>query len=323
MYDIEFGNMMESIDKEFYEAKLSLESVHPIDIINNKDSVLTEAITDNKKLMNAFSKIIKVITDLTDKFRRITNKLEFRNRKIVDKYSKFNINGIDIKNDFEYEMFPYWEGYERIKRYHVPRFDNNNLDKYLTNGAEQFKSNDFQRGTFSKEDGSVNANYFRGCDDRGIKEKISGNNVKMVYQRCLEIIKTRKQIADKISAENKNIIVVASNGSKIKVPISESVMMDQSMFKDEYYDILYENILDGALFEDSAATTTDIEKEEKNGGINNNPEENNKANVNKDLIEAIKVYSNICMQVNSKIMNILDEAYDQSVRFCGKISSMQ
>ena len=94
------------------------------------------------------------------------------------------------------------------------------------------------------------------------------------------------------------------------------------MFKDEYYDILYENILDGVLFEDSAATTTDIEKEEKNGGINNNPEENNKANVNKDLIEAIKVYSNICMQVNSKIMNILDEAYDQSVRFCGKISSM-
>ena len=50
MYDIEFGNMMESIDKEFYEAKLSLESVHPMDIINNKDSVLTEAITDNKKL---------------------------------------------------------------------------------------------------------------------------------------------------------------------------------------------------------------------------------------------------------------------------------
>ena len=314
MYSKEFYSILESANREINDARLKMVTVHPYDIINNNDEVLTEAFLNQNRIVAAIDKIIQAIQKATEKFIKITNQLDIRNRALVDKYEKVKVNNLKL-DDFEHEMFPYWQGMRNIESYRTPNFDEKDINNLITNGGIPFKqdTSNFPQGLFDEKNGfSVNSNYFRGS---GEKIKIDKNDVQRAFAECLKIIKERKRIVSKITSENRNIIAVKRETRNIKTEqITESVILDRSIFKDEYYDI---------LFEDAVTTTTDLEREEKNGGkIESNSAENRNARSKDDMMNAVKQYVAICYDVNSKIMSVLDEAYDQSIKFCEKVSNI-
>ena len=321
MYSQEFYSVIESITKDINDAELSLISVHPIDIVTNTDSVLTEAIINADTFKNAKDKLFAVIKKLTDTFIRITNKLEIRNKELVKRFESLTINP-NVMNDFEYTIFPYWKGLDRIKGFRLPQFNISDSNDILNNDGIPYKQSKFPRGTFNEEDWSVNMSYFRGADKEMTVDK---NQVSGVFEQCLNIVKSRREISRKLSSENRYLMSLLSrnkapnennvqNQENNKQQVTESVLLDLSLFKDEYIDMLYE---------DAVATTNEIEKEEKkgNGRIEVNQEENSRfRNAMNTAKTAIK-YVEICYSVNSKVMNILDEAYDKTIKFCDKIAS--
>ena len=96
--------------------------------------------------------------------------------------------------------------------------------------------------------------------------------------------------------------------------VTESILLDLSLFKNDYIDILYED----------AVTTADIEREEKQQSgrrIEVNKDENSMFKQTMNNVKVITEYVKICYSVNSKIMSILDDAYDKSIKFCDKVAS--
>lgn len=319
-YDFEYASLIESIYRDLYECNLLLETVHPIDIINNKEEVLSEAFLNFSRITNTISKISENIMKLFKKFKDMTVKLDKRNDKIIQDFSKIDVNKLKL-DDFQYEIFPYWEGYRNISSFDFPKFDENNLSQYTINNGLEFKER--MRNVFTKDESGniiVNQSYFRGSDKKIIVTK---SNAAQVFNNCISICKTRKNITEKINSQisqymasvsryaNSNTTNQNDNADQNKT-LPESIVFNNSIYKDEYFDILLEDI----------TTTNDIEKEEKNPYINNNSNQSNKINDTKQIIDAAISYTRICGEITTKMFTILDEAYDNSLKFCNKISTM-
>ena len=307
MYSKEFYSILEETTKEINDAKIKLISIHPEDLINNKESVLTEAVFNKDSIEKSMKKLIDNIKTMVEKFIRMSHKLSVANKHLIDKYSKVKIDSSKLK-DFEYEIFPYWDGLDRIKSFNPPQFKEDMVND-LISGGMQFKQL-FEKGTFN-EDGSVNPNFFRGSEN---KLKVQSGNANMVFSKCLDIIKSREAISNDISSKSKNLSMTSQNVIR-NVPITESVILNESIFKEDYLDI---------LFEDAVTTTSDIKKEENRQeaeGIDVNSTENSSAKKASDINSAVQKYITIVYGVISTMMSILDEAYDQSIKLCERLSN--
>ena len=224
---------------------------------------------------------------------------------------------------------------QRINSYNSPKWRSEDTQLYLSNKGDDFKFRSFPKDVFIKDnEGNVviNANYFRGAN-------IGATDAARVFKNCLSVLEGRKNAANHIVTDslnvknsykakaaaikentNANTNQPTQNNAPTTTPenkdntITESVLLDMSIFKDEYYDILYEDI----------TTTDDIEKSDKgNAPINSNNQENQQGKANISLIEGAKNYKKICCDVDTKMMTILDEAYDECIKFCEKVCTLK
>lgn len=316
MYYAQYYSILEEVNKEYYDAKLQLESVHPIDIITNKDQVLTEAIFNKDKINMVINKIIVGIVNATNKFVKISSELISKNNKQIQEYRNLPIDKLNF-DDFEYSIYPYWIGLNNMLNIKLPSFNQNNISEIVNNGGMQFKINNYPKGLFDENNNyALNADFLRG----GSKEiEVNRNNAKDVYNKCIDILMKRDAITNKLKAENftlSKLLQTVVNSNKQVNTVTESTLLDMSIFKEEYIDILYE---------DAMVTTKDIKNEDKpkTGTIDTNKEQNDANKETSNQIDATKAYVDICYPVNAKSMQILDTMYDAACKYCAKVANLK
>ena len=114
MYFKRFMETLTECEIEINEAKLECMSIHPYEIISDRENVLQEAFNFKEKAEFAFNKIVKVFTDLSKKFYAMASVLKKENKDWIESASRFDINRVDLK-DFKHEMFDYRKGVEGIE----------------------------------------------------------------------------------------------------------------------------------------------------------------------------------------------------------------
>lgn len=313
MYNQEFYNDLEKINKEIYRSKLLLETVHPEDIINNNEQVLIEAGINFENIERMAAKMLGAIIKGLNKFTSMTSELLKRNDKVVQSYKKVDTNIINFK-DFEYEINDIGSAYNRINSFVIPPFDSKNSDIILNNDGVNFKMGNeskFPNGMFL-DNGQVNKTYFDGSSN---VIKVNQSNAAAVFKDCLKVLTDRPTITKKITSECRNTVRMAQQLLNTKVPVTESVLLDTSIFKDDYLDI---------LLEDAITTTDAIQKEQKDqqNGIQTNTNENTAANNINKTREAVVKYTSIIYDIESKIMSALDDLYNQSGKYCAKVAQL-
>ena len=310
MYFKRFMETLTECEIEMYEAQLECMSIHPYEIISDRENVLQEAFDLKGKAEFALNKAIQVFIDVTNKFKNIAFQLKKRNAKWFESASRFDINSVDLK-DFKYEMFDFKTGVERIEKTKLPIFSSVN-EEDLSGDSNNFKQNAFREiYVFSNENpdgGDINKNYFRGSNEKIV---IKPQEVLSLYRFALNWLKGYDRIVNDISRDNDNInSILKTTKLTNQVPVTESTILSESIFKDEYYDILLEDALD----------PKDIEKEEKNKNtIDTNSEEvaeNKKKNTTND---AVMKYWKICSTIQTMKMDACKEAYSTFTDFIDKV----
>lgn len=319
MYTQEFYSELEKINREAYKYKILYESVHPIDIMNGNIDVLTEAVINKEKYDNLKNNITKYIKKALDKFVKMSLELSKRNYDIINGYRKIDINLVDF-NNFEYEIPDIGTSYSRIIGFTPPSFNTNDCDLILNNNGISYKvgsQSKFQNGVFL-DNGQVNRAYFDGTvNTENGKMKVNQSNAQKVFKDCLEVLVNRSNLTKRIEGQVRAALKVSEQilNSSMRTTISESVLLNNSIFKDEYLDILYE---------DAIETTSSIRKEEKDSanGIEINVEENKKNNNNEKISNASIKYNEILYSVQSVIMNASDKLYDEAGKYCSRVSQL-
>lgn len=325
MYSKEFYNELEKVNKEIYENKLILESVHPIDIINGNTEVLMEAAISKEKLDKARKTILEKMMVGVQKFLQVTGMLEKKNAKFIDGYKKIDLNLVNFDN-FEYDMPDIKTALNNISSFKFPPFNAADSELILNNNSINYKVGGeakFPQGAFS-EDGQVNKAFFNGTvsNSENGKIRINASNAPAMFNACLDLMIKRKDMGNKIASQvrsmkdfSENLLNSAIRGDKIET-VSESVLFNSSIFKDEYFDI---------LLEDALATPDEIHKEneEKTNGMDTTTKEESRTSSNNDRIaDAVIRYSEIVYSIQSVIMSSLDQLYKESGMFCEKVSQL-
>ena len=306
MYFKKFIETLTECEIEMYEAQLECISIHPYEIISDKENVLQEAINFKEKAELAIKKAIQVFIDITEKFKNIAYKLQNKNDKWFQSAFKFDINRVDLK-DFKYEMYDFKTGVERIQNTKLPIFDSVNIHDFSGDSAV-FKQNAFKEIYTTSEDGEgdINKNYFRGSNE---KIAIEPHKVNELYRFALNWLKGYERITGVIYKDNNNLNAILRNvKNSNRIPVTESTILFESIFKDEYYDIILEDALD----------PKDIENEEKNK-IDTNKEEVSENKEKNDTVEAVQKYWKICSTIQTMKMDACKEAYAVFTDFIDKV----
>lgn len=322
MYFKEFYSELEKINNEIYKNKLIYESVHPIDIINGNINVLTEAAEAKDANVKLKKNILEKMMAGVMKFLKMGAELVKRNSSIIDGYKKIDTSLIDF-NGFEAEIPDINTAMNNINSFKVPEFKTEDIELLLNNNSIGYKvgsTSKFQQGIFN-DDGQINKSYFNGkVNNESGTIKVNESSAPNMFKACLTIMDKRMDMSNRIASQVKNMKVfsegIMRNATRGENNVTtESVLLDYSIFKDEYFDI---------LLEDAATTPNDIQKEEKeaNNGIETNSE--NSKNVKNDdkLIDAVIRYNEIIYAIETIIMTSLDQLYTEASKYCAKVAQL-
>lgn len=322
MYYNELMETYTRYERVINESMLKLESIHPRDLINDRQNILIEATIDGAKAKAALDKIIEALNNTLKKFNDLTRKLKTKNTDWEAKAESFNVNSKNL-DGFEYEIFPYWTV---LNLYNTPIPD---VKRSMQSQLESENGKDFMTQYFSNiidDEGNVNKNIFRGITKTSSSEKIKidANKAKTLYPKFINLIKTAYNIRQKVSANGAKIAKTLTDANADRLVLNESTLLSLSIFKNEFYEAMLEAADDNSSNE--PITTGDIEKEDKENDPNNNDkkikvdaEQNKKTKDAKDVKELVKLWSKYCTSVVSAEMDMLDEAYDECVRIVTKI----
>ena len=324
MYSKEFYSELEKAKREYYNCKLLSESIHPIDLMTNKEEVLEEAGINMNSVKKAAMKIITAGINALKKFIKLTSELEKRNNSIIKGYKNMDINLIDFSKLDECSIPDFNMAYNNIKSFTPPMFDKNDADALLNNNGIGYKigpNSKFPKGLFL-DNGNINKAYFNGLVNNTedglirVDGKTSTSNLSGYFKTCVTILSDRQNMSKRVDNLFRQSLKVSEQiiGSTINTTVTESVLLDSSIFKDEYYDI---------LFEDAITTTQTIQKEmDPKNGINTNTTENKIANENEKISNAVLKYSEIINSIFAEMMNSLDKLYNEAGKFCAKVSQL-
>lgn len=324
MYTKEFYSELEKINREMYDSKIIYESVHPIDIITENVEVLSEAVNAKEKFDKYRKLIMEKILAGVDKFKQITADLIKRNSKIVDGYKKVDLNLVNF-DKFECDMPDVRTAINNIQSYRMPQFNAEDTELILNNNSIGYKVGGeakFPQGTFT-EDGQVNKAFFNGtvANSNNGRIRINSSNAARMYSDCLELMTKRQDMCNKIVSQVRSMVGLSQNiinGSikeVNKTVTTESVLLNNSIFKDEYFDI---------LLEDAITTPDQIHKEndQKENGIDTNTEVVKNKNETERLADAVIRYNEIVYSIQSTIMTSLDQLYKEAGMYCEKVSQL-
>ena len=308
MYFKRFIEVLTESEIIINEANLERMSIHPYQIISDKDNILHEASVLKGKAALAFNKAVEVFIELSKKFQAVAFELKKRNREWFESASKFDLNRVDLR-DFKHEMYDYKTGVSRIANTPLPIFASINVEDF-SGCSSTFKQTAFKE-IFVKVEGleeDINKNYFRGSNE---KIEIKEHEIRALYSFALDWLKRYDQIVRLIASDNEKLnSILKSVQSSNTVSVNESTVLYESIFKDEYYDILIEDALD----------PKDIESEEKN---KNNIETNNisaaETKEKNTTLEAVQKYWKICSTIQTMKMDACKEAYTAFTNLIDKV----
>ena len=304
MYFKRFMETLTECEIEMHEAQLECMSIHPYELISDKENVLQEAFNLKEKAELAFTKAVKVFIDFSEKFKTLAFQLKKRNSKWFESASRFDLTRVDLK-DFKYEMFDFKTGVARIESLKLPIFNSVNPEE-LSGDSATFKQKAF--GEIYIDDAKdINKNYFRGNDK---KLEIRADQVISLYRFALNWLKNDYDRITGIITRDNDAINSILKTVKIsnQTTVTESTILSESIFKDEFYDILLEDALD----------PNDIEKEEKNK-LNPNNQEIVESKKKNSEIDAVQKYWKICSSVQTMRMDACKEAYSAFTDFIDKV----
>lgn len=294
---------------------LKLESIHPIDIINNKSTVMHEAVVSKLQLKKTLDAIIKAIEFSIKKFKDISRELKKRNADWIEQARKFDLNKADL-SDFREEMFPYWMSIpNKFNNVRIPDFTMKDEALYEGDGTE-FMNKYFK--DIIDTDGGVSKNIFRGLSSSSNKNEkyvIEYGKAKGMYKTLLNMMDDINKLRDKVAKDMEMISDTVKRVRNMNTPMNESVLLQESIFKDEYFDILLE-----------ATTPDQIEKEMDEDDPNNKDDkievkrEDNRRAISVDKqYKLVASWSKMCTSVTTAEMDVLDEAYGVCVKFINKV----
>lgn len=290
------------------EEAIKIHSIHPYEIISDKENVIHEAIISKDKIDAAIMKSLEIFISLTAKMRKVAFELKKRNGKWFDAASRFDINRANL-NDFKYEIYDYREGIKRIENTKTPVFKSINIQDFSGN-AETFKQTYFKDLYLKNEDGQeeISKNYFRGGPE---KIELNGTQAKELFRFALDWLKNYENFCRNIESTNVSLNDLLKSSLENKNIITESTILNESFFKNEYYDLLLEDAVD----------PKDIENEEKDrsNGIDSNRDENQKNKEINDMKEAIKKYWKVCSSIQTMKMDVAKEAYTAFTDFIDRV----
>lgn len=307
MYFKRFMEALTECEIEMHEAQLECMSIHPYELISDKETVLQEAFDLKGKAEAAFNKTVQVFINLCETFKKAAFKLKQKNAKWFESASKFDLARVDLK-DFKHEMFDYKTGLERIKNKPLPVFNpDGKMINDLSGDSRVFKETSFKEIYFPEGGGEgIDRNYFRGSDE---KLPIKSHEVIGLYRFALQWLKDYDKTVNEIYKDSETInSVLKSERSLNQTTVTESTILLESLFKDEYYDILLEDALN----------PKDIEQEEKNKLNINNKEmvETKEKNTKR---EAVEKYWKICSTIQTMKIDTCREAYAEFTKFIDKV----
>ena len=151
--------------------------------------------------------------------------------------------------------------------------------------------------------------------DKNEKYVIEYGKAKGMYKTLLNMMGDIDKLRDKVAKDMEMISDTVKRVRNMNTPINESVLLQESIFKDEYFDILLE-----------ATTPDQIEKEmdkedpnNKDNKIGVKREDNRRAISVDKQYKLVASWSKMCTSVTTAEMDVLDEAYGVCVKFINKV----
>lgn len=307
------------------EEAIKMQSIHPYEIISDPEYVIQEAILSRSNINNALYAIMQRLEILIKQARAIAMKLAQKNKEWFETAGKFLNESRNISLE-EYEIYDYLTGINRIKSMGIPRFESVNIEHFANDG-EEFKTKAFKevyvtevhKDESGKETRSADMKakaYFRGGVE---KKKLSKNEILPYAKAGFEWLKHYNEFINKVTEDaiNVNKSFRKTLGITNNTPINESTILHESLFKDEYYDILLEEALDP-----SDIKSSDEEEQKREKGttpIDTNKEDNKLADNNKAIQNAVKVWYKVCSIILTAKIDICEEAYKAFVDMIDKL----
>lgn len=311
-YKSNLYNTIGENENKLLNEYLKLESVHPINIIDNKSVILHEAVISKLQIKKSLDAIINAIEISLKKFKDISRSLKMKNAEWITQAEKFDLNKADLSN-FKEEIFPYWLAIPSKFNIIIPEFTMKDEALYDGDGSEFMKK---YFNNIIDNNGNINKNILRGISSSGKgKIVIEYGKAKSIYKTLLNMINDIYKLRDKVSKDTVMILNTVKRIKNTNAPINESVVLNNSIFKDEYFDILLE-----------AVTPDEIEKNMENNKndsndkkININRNDNNRSELVDKQYKLVASWSKMCTAVTTAEMDVLDEAYGACVKFITKI----
>ena len=309
MYTLNTYDIISENQYSLLNEYLKLESIHPEDIINNKNEVLHEAIISNIKIKKTIDNIIEALEKSVKKFKDISRELRRKNAEWLANAEQFDLSKTDLSN-FKQEIFPYWLSIPSKFNIKIPKFTIE--DEMLYDNESEFMKKYFK--DIIDEEGNVNKNILRGLSNN-ITEKvvIDAAKVKNSYRQILGLINDIDKLRNKVSRDMVSIINTVKSIRNMTSPINESTLLSNSIFKDEYFDILLERVVTPDDIEESMG-----KKDEKNT-IDIDKKDNNESKETNNQYKNVVSWSKMCTHVTTAEMDVLDEAYSDCVKFISAV----
>lgn len=315
MYTEEFIECMTECEEVINEEAIKMQSIHPYEIIADPDNVLHEAFISKENVKNAIAFLIRKLREISKKAMKVAITLSAKNKAWCDSVTKFLASHIEVKFD-DYEMYDYPTGIQRMTSIAIPRFESIDIG-HFENDGEVFKQKAFgdifnteikqtSSTTEDKENTGTSAlakAYFRGGAE---KKKFVKGELKSLMQTAIKYILTYKNFINNIYRDSEQIISAYNSITKDlgNKPITESTLLHESAFKEEYLDILLED----------AVEPDDVEKSMENGNndstpINSNSEENKVSDDIRGKEKALNIWFKTCSTIFTAKYDIAQEAY--------------
>lgn len=327
MYYEEFLESLTECEQIINEEDIKMKSIHPYEIISDPENALHEASISKETVSNAITLLIKKFELLLKKAKEIALKLMQKNKAWFESVNSYMNSGKELKIE-SHEMYNYEEGIRRIESTHVPKFDSIDIGHFENNGEifkEKAFGDIFTKEVFKDENGkeidSIDMRaktYFRGSPE---KKKYSKSELKGLISFAYNWTKNYNEYLQKIIQEseklNADFTKIIGDHVRGRV-VTESVLLHESAFKDDYFDILLEDALDPTDVVNSKSSTFDNGNQQRETPIDTNKEENQASDDHRVIEKAARIWYKTCTSIETAKIDVCEEAYKAFVDFIDK-----
>ena len=289
-----------------YENKLNL--LEYADAMSNM--YITEDVNSIKQnILNAVTKLIEIITNLSAKFRNIALQLVGKNKQWVQDTAKTSAN--NISNDFSFEIFPYWKSALILKEIKMPTYQDTPEFNELLNSPDNFREKYFKQ-LYITDGGKTEYNpkaVFRG----GLKKvKINKAEYLQTVPKMQDFLNTYDAQAVEVFKENTSIIAI----------LKKAITKIKSITLNENFNLIEHTVMSLIEADGDPATSTTLNDKPKSDPATSDTVDDSKkdttagsdsANV-QNTSKSYQTYSKLCYEVNAARMNIMEECYNSYIR---------